>query len=64
MALTFRKLHPVFAAEVGPVDLRNVFDEEPETISAGFYSRMGNAPLYSAYDYFGRQAFVQLAIKF
>ena len=44
--------------------VRNIFDEEPETISQGFNFRMGNAPLYSGYDYFGRQAFVQLAIKF
>jgi iron complex outermembrane recepter protein len=44
--------------------MRNVFDEEPDTISSGFYNRIGNAPLYSGYDYFGRQAFVQLAIKF
>jgi alpha-ketoglutarate-dependent 2,4-dichlorophenoxyacetate dioxygenase len=28
MALTFRKLHPVFVAEVGPIDLREVHDEE------------------------------------
>jgi alpha-ketoglutarate-dependent 2,4-dichlorophenoxyacetate dioxygenase len=28
MALTFRPLHPRFVAEVGPVDLRNVHDEE------------------------------------
>jgi len=27
MALTFRKLHPCFAAEVGPVDLKTVHDE-------------------------------------
>jgi len=26
MALTFRKLHPHFVAEVGPVDLRRVHD--------------------------------------
>ena len=32
MALTFRKLHPHFAAEVGPVDLRGVHD--PETLAA------------------------------
>ena len=32
MALTFRKLHPHFAAEVGPVDLRRVHD--PETLAA------------------------------
>jgi alpha-ketoglutarate-dependent 2,4-dichlorophenoxyacetate dioxygenase len=28
MALTFRKLHPCFAAEVGPIDLRRVHDAE------------------------------------
>jgi alpha-ketoglutarate-dependent 2,4-dichlorophenoxyacetate dioxygenase len=28
MALTFRRLHPHFAAEVGPVDLRRVRDQE------------------------------------
>jgi alpha-ketoglutarate-dependent 2,4-dichlorophenoxyacetate dioxygenase len=32
MALTFRKLHPHFAAEVSPVDLRRVRD--PETLAA------------------------------
>jgi alpha-ketoglutarate-dependent 2,4-dichlorophenoxyacetate dioxygenase len=32
MALTFRKLHPHFAAEVSPVDLRRVHD--PETLAA------------------------------
>jgi alpha-ketoglutarate-dependent 2,4-dichlorophenoxyacetate dioxygenase len=29
MALTFRRLHPHFAAEVSPVDLRRVHDPEP-----------------------------------
>jgi alpha-ketoglutarate-dependent 2,4-dichlorophenoxyacetate dioxygenase len=32
MALTFRKLHPYFAGEVSPVDLRRVHD--PETLAA------------------------------
>jgi len=32
MALTFRKLHPHFAAEVSPVDLRHIHD--PETLAA------------------------------
>jgi alpha-ketoglutarate-dependent 2,4-dichlorophenoxyacetate dioxygenase len=31
MAPTFRKLHPHFVAEVGPVDLRQVHD--PETLA-------------------------------
>jgi alpha-ketoglutarate-dependent 2,4-dichlorophenoxyacetate dioxygenase len=30
MILTFRKLHPHFAAEVSPVDLRRVVDAEGE----------------------------------
>src|SRR5262250_3767145 len=32
MRLTFRKLQPVFVAEVGPVDLRQV--DDPETLAA------------------------------
>ena len=44
--------------------IRNVFDEKPPTISAGFYNRVGNAPLYSGYDYIGRQAYVNIAKKF
>ena len=33
-------------------------------ISQGYYFRQGNAPLYSGYDYFGREAFFQLAKEF
>jgi outer membrane receptor protein involved in Fe transport len=44
--------------------VRNLFDEEPPTISQGFYNRIGNAPLYSGYDYFGREAFFQLVKEF
>ena len=36
MALTFRKLHPLFAAEVGPIDLRRVNDQATlDAIRAG-----------------------------
>jgi alpha-ketoglutarate-dependent 2,4-dichlorophenoxyacetate dioxygenase len=28
MSLTFQKLHPLFVAEAGPIDLRGVFDEQ------------------------------------
>jgi outer membrane receptor protein involved in Fe transport len=38
--------------------MRNLLDEEPPTISQGFYNRVGNAPLYSGYDYVGREAFL------
>jgi outer membrane receptor protein involved in Fe transport len=41
--------------------VRNLFDEEPPTISQGFYNRQGNSPYYSGYDFFGREAFVQVA---
>jgi outer membrane receptor protein involved in Fe transport len=44
--------------------VRNLFDEEPPTISQGFYNRVGNAPLYSGYDYFGREAWVQFVLQF
>jgi outer membrane receptor protein involved in Fe transport len=43
--------------------VRNVFDKEPPTISQGFHNRVGNAPLYSGYDYFGREAFVQVVFQ-
>ena len=39
--------------------VRNMFDEEPPTISQGFYNRQGNSPIYSGYDVIGREAFIQ-----
>ncbi len=44
--------------------IRNLTDEEPPQISAGFYNRVGNAPLYSGFDYVGRQVFVNLSKSF
>lgn len=44
--------------------VRNLFDEQPPTISSGFYFRVGNAPLYSGYDYFGREAFMTFTKEF
>ena len=44
--------------------MRNIFDEEPPVISQCCYFRQGNAPFYSGYDYFGREAFFQLAKEF
>jgi iron complex outermembrane recepter protein len=38
--------------------VRNLFDEEPPTISQGFHNRQGNSPYYSGYDFFGREAFL------
>ena len=44
--------------------VRNILNEDPPTISAGVYNRVGNAPLYSGYDYLGRTAFINLVKSF
>jgi iron complex outermembrane recepter protein len=44
--------------------VRNLANAEPPTISSGFFNRVGNAPLYSGYDYVGREVFLQFAKKF
>ena len=38
--------------------VRNLFDKEPPQVSQGFVNRLGNAPLYSGFDYIGRTWFV------
>jgi iron complex outermembrane recepter protein len=40
--------------------VRNLTNEVPPTISALIYDRVGNAPLYSAYDYVGRTVFLNV----
>lgn len=63
-------LHSVSATYTSPREwqltagVRNVFDEEPPVISGGAYSRIGNSPIYSGYDYFGRQLYVNARKKF
>jgi len=44
--------------------VRNLLNEDPPTISSGYNNRVGNAPLYSGYDYLGRTAFVNLSKSF
>lgn len=44
--------------------VRNLFNDNPPTISSGVYNRVGNAPLYSGYDYLGRTAFINLVKSF
>ena len=44
--------------------VRNLEDTAPPTISAGFNNRVGNSPIYSGYDYFGRQFFLNLSTNF
>lgn len=44
--------------------VRNMFDKKPPRISADLYNLVGNAPLYSGYDYTGRQFFMNTTFKF
>ena len=46
------------------VGVRNLFDVHPPQISAGAYNRVGNAPLYSGYDFAGRTFFTNITAKF
>jgi iron complex outermembrane recepter protein len=43
--------------------VRNLFDTDPPFISSGAYNRVGNAPLYSGYDYAGRTFFINVSTK-
>jgi outer membrane receptor protein involved in Fe transport len=40
--------------------VRNLFDKDPPKISSGVIPRIGNAPLYSGYDYVGRTFFLNV----
>lgn len=44
--------------------VKNLTNELPPTISAQGYDRVGNAYLYSGYDYFGRSVFANLQVHF
>lgn len=46
------------------VGVRNLTDKEPPKVSAAVSNRVGNAPLYSGYDYFGRTIFFNLTKSF
>ena len=41
--------------------VRNLADKTPPSISSGAYNRVGNAPLYSGYDYLGRTYFLNIS---
>lgn len=45
------------------IGVRNIFDKQPPRISAAV-NTVGNAPLYSGFDYFGRQFFVNTTFSF
>ena len=45
------------------VGVRNIFDTDPPQVTV-YYTTIGNAPLYSGYDYTGRQYFVNTNFKF
>lgn len=44
--------------------VRNLLDAKPPRISAVGFTTIANAPLYSGYDYIGRQIFANANIKF
>jgi len=47
--------------------VRNLFDRDPPRVSTTFdqvYNLVGNAPLYSGYDYVGRTFFLNVGTKF
>jgi iron complex outermembrane receptor protein len=46
------------------VGVRNVFNEEPPTGSGYWMGGVGNAPLYSGYDFVGRSVFINLSKSF
>jgi outer membrane receptor protein involved in Fe transport len=48
----------------GTLGMRNITDKVPPPISFGVYNRVGNGPLYSGYDYYGRTAFMNVIVKF
>lgn len=43
--------------------VRNLFDTQPPNVTV-YYTTIGNAPLYSGYDYTGRQFFVNTKFRF
>jgi iron complex outermembrane recepter protein len=44
--------------------VKNLLDKDPPQISSGAYSRVGNSPLYSGYDFVGRRFFVNISKGF
>jgi iron complex outermembrane receptor protein len=44
--------------------VRNLYNKEPPKISTAVYNRVGESPLYSGFDYFGRTAFLNIAKSF
>ncbi|UUA74476.1 TonB-dependent receptor domain-containing protein [Cellvibrio sp. QJXJ] len=46
------------------VGVRNLTNETPPEISAGYYNRVGNSPLYSGYDYVGREVFISFQVQY
>jgi len=44
--------------------VRNLTNQNPPQISYAFYDRVGNAPLYSGYDFIGRTFFLDVTKRF
>ena len=63
VSLTY-KLNDRFTLTGG---VRNLLDRDPPRVSTSFdlvYNLVGNAPIYSGYDYNGRTFFVSVGTKF
>lgn len=58
VSLTYSSPQRDWKATLG---VRNLRDQKPPEISSGFVNRVGNAPLYSGYDYLGRRIFLNLS---
>jgi outer membrane receptor protein involved in Fe transport len=46
------------------IGVKNMFDKKPPQISSGLYSRQGNSPYYSGYDFMGRRFFLNVSRDF
>lgn len=46
------------------IGVENLFDTPPPAISSGLYARIGNAPLYSGYDTYGRVIHTNVTVRF
>ena len=62
MSITYKDTVGKWNATFG---IRNLTDVKPPVISAqAGYNRVGNAPLYSGYDYLGRRLYLNVSKTF
>ena len=62
LAVTYKEPVSKWTATIG---VANLFDRNPPSISSeGTYDKVGNAPLYSGYDMYGRRFFLNVSKTF